>query len=98
MAALTPVRIYGSNSWRLHAVPTVGAGLMLFAAGCKWFAPGGPVHASGGQVHGIVVAQFANVAASPAEQIALPDVSVYLKNTSNGKCPNQCPRTIHHAE
>ncbi|MGB8014037.1 MAG: carboxypeptidase-like regulatory domain-containing protein [Terriglobales bacterium] len=59
---------------------TLAVCLILLNAGCK-----PKLHLAGGQVHGFVVAEFANVAGALPTQIALPDVSVYLKNTVNGK-------------
>jgi hypothetical protein len=80
MVTLTTVRASKLASWSFCVALVFAAGLTLLVVGCK-----SKLHLHGGQVHGFVVAEFANVAGAPAQQIALPEVSVYLKNTLNGK-------------
>jgi len=80
MTAPTTVRFNKPASWTLIAGSLLIVSLILVSAACKPKA-----HLHEGQVHGFVVTEFANVAGVPAEQIAVPDVSVYLKHTTSGK-------------
>jgi hypothetical protein len=80
MTAPTTVRIYKPVSWTLIASSLLIVSLILVSLACKPKA-----HLHEGQVHGFVVTEFANVAGVPAEQIAVPDLSVYLKHTTSGK-------------
>src|ERR1700733_42329 len=79
MTNLMLLRHRQATSWSLILVLVI-ASLILFSVACNKKAR------LGGQVHGFVIAQFGNVTgATSTTQIYLPGVSVYLKNTLDGK-------------
>jgi len=76
----------------MRSCPTFLIFAAAFLGGCRGKAPA--PQGSGGQIHGLVYTEIVDAAAHAKRRIVLPDVTVYVKNTSTNE---QSPKAVTDA-